>query len=79
MQNNELKLIPCGISKQLVCQWYPNETEKFLRELCQGIQIKNNPHLSEEKASRRHNLNRNETILIIEVMGVPSGYQNKFK
>jgi len=79
MQNNELKLIPSGITKHQVCQMYPKESESYLRQLCQHIQIENNPHLPERVAKLRHKFSRKETEKLIEVLGTPSGYQNKFK
>lgn len=74
-----LKKLPCGATKAQVFDMYPTESDSYLRKLMQGIQVENNPHLPEEKARNRQRLNRKELEKVIDVMGVPRGYENSFK
>ena len=77
-EKTTLKLLPCGAKKSLIFKMYPRESEKSLRELIQAIQIEVRTYLTPEKARLRQTLNRREIEKIIEHMGTPRGYQNKF-
>ena len=73
-----LKLLPCGARKSTIVEMYPREPESYLRKLMHSIQIETNPHLSEKAARNRKRLSRREMEKLVEVLGEPRGYQNKF-
>lgn len=73
-----LKLLPHGATKSQIFAMYPTESDSYLRTLMQSIQIENNPHIPADKAKNRQRLSRKEFEMVIEVMGVPRGYENKF-
>lgn len=74
-----LKRLPCGATKKQIFEMFPMESETYLRKLMQTIQVENNPHLSPEAAKNRQRLTRKELEKVIDVTGVPRGYENKFK
>ena len=78
-EKKELKLLPCGATKSQVFEMYPTESDKYLRTLMQSIQIENNPHIPESYAKKRQRLTRKELEKVIDVMGTPRGYENRFK
>ena len=45
----------------------------------QSIQVENNPHIPEEFAKKRQRLTRKELEKVIDVMGTPRGYDNRYK
>ncbi len=77
-KNPTLKLLPCGARKSQIVQMYPREPEGYLRKLIHSIQVETNPHLSVEAAKNRKRLSRRELEKLVDVLGVPRGYQNKF-
>lgn len=77
-KNPTQKLLPCGARKSQIVQMYPREPEGYLRKLIHSIQIETNPHLSVEAAKNRKRLSRRELEKLVDVLGVPKGYQNKF-
>ena len=72
------KLLPCGSTKAKIFQMYPSESDKYLRNLIHSIQVENNPHLPEAKVKNRQRLSRKEVEQIVDVMGAPKGYENRF-
>jgi hypothetical protein len=74
-----LKLLPCGATKAQIFEMYPYESDKYLRKLMQSIQVENNPHIPEEFAKKRQRLTRKELEKVIDVMGTPRGYENRYK
>ena len=73
------KLLPCGARKSKIFRMYPTISDDYLRGLMQSIQIDNNQHLPEEKARKLHSLNRKELGILVEIMGPPRGYIDKFE
>ncbi len=78
-EKKSLKLLPCGATKAQVFEMYPYESDKYLRNLMQSIQIENNPQMIENSAKKRKRLTRKELEKVIDIMGTPRGYENKFK
>lgn len=80
MFNSEkiLKNLPCGATKSQVLEMYPRESEAYLKKLMQSIQIENNPQLPETMIKNRKRLNRKEVEVLVDVLGIPRGYENKF-
>lgn len=70
-----LKKIPCILSKKDVYKIWHNLSESRLRKICQHIQVESNPHLPENEAKRSHKLSPNETKSLVESLGVPEGYE----
>ena len=77
-KSSNLKLLPCGASKQKIAEMYPREPDAYLRKLIHSIQIETNPHLSEEAARNRKRLSRRELEKLIDVLGLPKGYSGNF-
>lgn len=77
-KSSNLKFLPCGTRKSTIVEMYPREPEGYLRKLIHSIQVETNPHLSEKAAKNRKRVSRREMEKLIDVVGVPKGYQNKF-
>ena len=79
MENTSLKKLPCGATKKQIFEMYPKESDSYLRELCQHIQITNNPHIDEKKAKHRQKLSRKEFLQLVDTLGTPNGYADPEK
>lgn len=77
-EKSTLKLLPCGTRKSKISEMYPREPENYMRKLIHSIQVETNPHLSEEAAKNRKRITRREMEKLVDVLGTPKGYQNKF-
>ncbi len=77
-KSSDLKLLPCGTRKSTIVEMYPREPEGYLRKLIHSIQIETNPHLTEIAAKSRKRLTRREMEKLIDVLGTPKGYENRF-
>lgn len=77
-EKSSLKLLPCGTKKSKILEMWPLEPDNYLRKLIHSIQIETNPHLTELAAKSRKRLTRREMEKLIDVLGTPKGYQNRF-
>lgn len=77
-ENPQLKLLPCGAKKQKVAEMYPREPDDTLRDWIHTIQMVNNPHLSEKKVKNKKHLSRKDLKDLVEALGPPKGYSDKF-
>jgi len=73
-----LKLLPCGAKKQKIAQMYAKVPDVTLRGWIHTIQIINNPHVSEKKIKNKKYLTRKDLEDLIDAVGLPSGYSDKF-
>lgn len=78
-EQKALKLLPCGATKKEVFKMYPKMPDSKIRKTIHYCQEACNPHLSEKEIKHSQWLSRNVIKRIVEIEGVPAGYENRFK
>lgn len=78
-EQTQKKLLPCGAFKREIYAMYPKTPDSVIRDAIFEAQKAIYPDKDEKKLKNGQWLRRNVVEKIIELEGVPAGYQNKFK
>ncbi|MDX1784076.1 MAG: hypothetical protein R3361_07955, partial [Aequorivita vladivostokensis] len=73
------KLLPCGAWKREIFAMYPKAPDSVIRDAIFEAQSICYPNKDAKKLKNGQWLSREVVQKIIDLEGVPAGYQNKFK
>lgn len=75
-----LKPLPFGAKKSQVFKMYPRTPERIIRSTIHHAQLEINPkNLPEEELIKSHWVNQKVLKRIIEIEGIPAGYEADFR